>query len=212
MDFTTSRAHCSVRFRQNRAYRCQSHHKRHRLQRRFHEPAPAFFQPVVRRSLSALEAIDRMAGREWFLWRRNARSHLSQGALAVPRRFSPEQPTQSIGRRQRSIQHGAEFGERAGVERKERLVQQHVLRLAAGRLQHEIRPATAESLGCLIDQIALPHLGANVDGHGFSRARVSHGEFLIRIFYTSMCVRLQYGGRCGEHYRCSLAPTSSTSA
>ena len=54
------------------------------------------------------------------------------------------------------------FGERAGIDREERLVQEKVLRLAASRFQHEIRSVTAKPFGSLVDQVALPRRGANI--------------------------------------------------
>jgi hypothetical protein len=78
----------------------------------------------------------------------------------------------------------------AGVDRAWRetsLIKEHVLRLAAGSVEHEIRSATAQSLGGLIDQITLPRLGADVDGYRCLSMGLSHGQFLYaQLPYNSV--------------------------
>jgi hypothetical protein len=47
------------------------------------------------------------------------------------------------------------------VRPQKRLIQQHVFGLPASCLEHEVGPAATQSLGCLVDEVTLPDLGAN---------------------------------------------------
>jgi hypothetical protein len=107
--------------------------------------------------------------------------HTPREPPALRAKTKLEKPAKPVGRRQRPVEHCLEFGEPAGIHRQKRLVQKHVLRLAAGSFQHEIRPASAQPFGCLIDQVALPHLGADVYGNNFSRLRTCQwSNFIVQ--------------------------------
>src|SRR5579862_11862 len=84
-------------------------------------------------------------------------------ASFFPGSFGPEQTAELFGRRQGPVEQGLKFSEGAGIHTEKRLVEQYVFSLAAGGFEHEFRAAASEAVSRLVDEIALPGLGSNID-------------------------------------------------
>ncbi|OWK45559.1 hypothetical protein FRUB_01890 [Fimbriiglobus ruber] len=94
-----------------------------------------------------------------------------------------QQTVELLGRRRRVIHQAPEFRKRAIIEQEEHLIEQHVLRLPTGGVQHETLAGTSQVIGRLIDQVALLLLGPNVNHDGGRLASFCHKQLSISMIY-----------------------------
>src|SRR3989338_6945409 len=104
--------------------------------------------------------------------------------LSLPGCFGGQQTAQLRIARRRFVERRGEALVRLLTQPEEPPVEQHRVRLTAGRRQHEIRAIRAERLRRLIDQRPLPLAGAQADRHvaGLAclRPRAGHGALRWR--------------------------------
>jgi hypothetical protein len=74
----------------------------------------------------------------------------------------------------RLIHPTPELGKRAIIEQEKHLVEQNVLRLPTGRIQHETLPGTPQVIGRVIDQVTLLFLSPNVDNDRWLLSSFGH--------------------------------------
>ena len=111
-------------------------------------------------------------------------SRLTQGVAApaatgrvgssIPGSLCLEEEAQFVGRRQRPIEQLLKRSKCSVIDREKCLIEQHVLCLAARSVEHELRPAAAQPFSGLVDQIALPRLGTDIDAHSIAGICMGH--------------------------------------